>query len=487
MDPKIEDVFKTSGVPTHTFVPPSSYNRLKVALRTPGRGVIVEGPSGIGKSTAVYKVLEELDDDADVVSLSARVPREAKIISQLPDGMSGTVIVDDFHRLDSHTKGVLADLLKVEADREGKDLKLVIVGINEAGRSLIESSPDLLHRVEIIRFERESAEKIDELVKRGEDALNVDIRARQSIIKNASGSFYIAQQLCFNACIDAEVLERGESRVAVNTSYEDVQKRVVEQQYDRFGGAVKEFARGTKFRPGGRAPYLHILKWMAESESWSLSVAEEMRKHPSEKVSVSVVLDRGYLASLCERSTISELMHFDEDTRILSVENPMLVYYLKSIRWPDFIRDVGFTKVDYKEEYDVALSFAGEDRPYVERLRTDLQDLGHSVFYDFDEQHRIIGQDVEEYLSSKYVSGCRYVVVVLGEMYGRKLWTRFESERYKGRFDKGEVILIRSTKIPPSFTDPVSGIGSLPYDPDGDLDDQARSAALTISKKLEER
>lgn len=159
MDPKIEDVFKTSGVPTHTFVPPSSYNRLKVALRTPGRGVIVEGPSGIGKSTAVYKVLEELDDDADVVSLSARVPREAKIISQLPDGMSGTVIVDDFHRLDSHTKGVLADLLKVEADREGKDLKLVIVGINEAGRSLIESSPDLLHRVEIIRFERESAEK----------------------------------------------------------------------------------------------------------------------------------------------------------------------------------------------------------------------------------------------------------------------------------------------------------------------------------------
>ena len=79
------------------------------------------------------------------------------------------------------------------------------------------------------------------------------------------------------------------------------------------------------------------------------------------------------------------------------------------------------------------------------------------------------------------------MVVVLGEMYGRKLWTRCESERYKGRFDKGEVILIRSTKISPSFTDPVSGIGSLPYDPDGDLDEQARSAALTISKKLEER
>jgi len=48
---RVEDVFKISGVPTHTFVKPSGFNRLQVALRTPGRGVIVEGPSGIGKST----------------------------------------------------------------------------------------------------------------------------------------------------------------------------------------------------------------------------------------------------------------------------------------------------------------------------------------------------------------------------------------------------------------------------------------------------
>jgi serine kinase of HPr protein (carbohydrate metabolism regulator) len=57
---RLEDVFKISGVPTATFVEPTEYNNLKVALRTAGRGVVVEGPSGIGKSTAVTRALDEV-------------------------------------------------------------------------------------------------------------------------------------------------------------------------------------------------------------------------------------------------------------------------------------------------------------------------------------------------------------------------------------------------------------------------------------------
>lgn len=56
----LEEVFKMNGLPTVTFVPPSEYQALLVALRTPGRGIVVEGPSGIGKTTAVSKALEQL-------------------------------------------------------------------------------------------------------------------------------------------------------------------------------------------------------------------------------------------------------------------------------------------------------------------------------------------------------------------------------------------------------------------------------------------
>jgi MoxR-like ATPase len=59
-NPLLEDVFKRSGLPTYTFVEPAEYRHLKIALRTPGRGVVIEGPSGIGKTTAVRRAAADV-------------------------------------------------------------------------------------------------------------------------------------------------------------------------------------------------------------------------------------------------------------------------------------------------------------------------------------------------------------------------------------------------------------------------------------------
>ena len=359
----------------------------------------------------------------------------------------------------------MADLLKVTADREDAERKIIVVGINEAGRSLIESSPDLANRIEVIRFEVEPPAKIADLVAAGEDALNVDIEARQHIIDNARGSFYIAQLLCWDACLDAGCLERPESKTAITTSYAAVQRRVVARQKERFGDAVKAFARGTKFRPSGRAPYLHILRWLAESDSWSVHIPDEMRKHPSEKASVQVVHDRGYLASLCDQPAIAKLLHFDEDTDILSVEDPMLVYYLRSIGWPGFVCEIGFTKVDYDENYDVALSFAGEDRDFAEQ--TPARCVGGSRSLGVLRPCRAAPHPWRgrRGISDRSTTpDLRYVVAILGEMYGRKRWTLFESDQYKDRIEKGQVLPIWSTKVPPMPTDQMRSRGGMNFD-----------------------
>ena len=444
----------------------------------------MEGPSGIGKSTAVAKALEDIGLGPDVTKLSARVPADVEYLDMLGElGDFGTIVIDDFHRLDAATKARIADLLKVTADTEDPLRKLVIIGINEAGSALIESAPDLANRIDVIRFETEPANKIDELVLAGEIAANLSIEARTLISEKASGSFFIAQLLCLDACIQAGILEVPSQPTVVVTSYSSVQRRVVERQRVRFGAAVRNFARGTKFRPGGRAPYLHILRWLAESDSWSISMPEAMRKHITEKASVGVVFDRGYLAALAQQPEIAKLMHFS-DTGILSVEDPMLVYYLRAITWSEFIKEVGFTKVDYTESYDTALSFAGEDRKYAEHLRNALEDFGHAVFYDDAERHLMLGEDVEAYLGPIYASGCMYVLAVLGEMYGRKRWTLFEADQYRDRIDQGQVIPIWSKKIPPTPFDETRRRGGLDFDPDGDLLTQARARAEIISKKL---
>ena len=84
MQKKIEEVFKVSGTPTYTFVQPIEYQQLLVALRTAGRGVVIEGPSGIGKTTAVNNALAELGLSGSALKLSARKKEDVKLISELP-------------------------------------------------------------------------------------------------------------------------------------------------------------------------------------------------------------------------------------------------------------------------------------------------------------------------------------------------------------------------------------------------------------------
>jgi ATP/maltotriose-dependent transcriptional regulator MalT len=139
-DYKLEEVFKLSGVPDATFVEPVEFERLLVALRTRGRGVVIEGPSGIGKTSAAAKAIDRLAADlgTDTLTLSARRKDDRELIAELPTiGDAGVVVIDDFHRLDAALRVEIADHLKVLADEEREDTMIVIIGINRAGESLL--------------------------------------------------------------------------------------------------------------------------------------------------------------------------------------------------------------------------------------------------------------------------------------------------------------------------------------------------------------
>jgi len=100
MNPLVEDVFKTSGVPTYTFVEPNEYHQLLINLRTPARGLVVEGPSGIGKTSSVVIALKALNLYNGVTMLSARKQDDLPKIQSLDSSKAmGTVILDDFHKL----------------------------------------------------------------------------------------------------------------------------------------------------------------------------------------------------------------------------------------------------------------------------------------------------------------------------------------------------------------------------------------------------
>jgi len=76
--------------------------------------------------------------------------------------------------------------------------------------------------------------------------------------------------------------------------------------------------------------------------------------------------------------------------------------------------------------YDVAISFAGEDRPVARNLATRLLARSYRVFYDEFHQADLWGEDLAQRLAAVYGEESRYCVIVVSENYAVKVWPRQE-------------------------------------------------------------
>ena len=76
--------------------------------------------------------------------------------------------------------------------------------------------------------------------------------------------------------------------------------------------------------------------------------------------------------------------------------------------------------------WDVALSFAGAQRDYVEQVAQALQARGVRCFYDADEQIELWGKYLAEELPAIYGEQAAAVVVFVSAEYAARDWTRLE-------------------------------------------------------------
>lgn len=84
-------------------------------------------------------------------------------------------------------------------------------------------------------------------------------------------------------------------------------------------------------------------------------------------------------------------------------------------------------------DYDIALSFAGEDRKYAELLAKELVKHNVKVFYDGFEKANLWGKDLFVYLSDLYRLRSKYCVLFLSQYYNKKLWTNHERQAAQSR------------------------------------------------------
>jgi hypothetical protein len=96
----------------------------------------------------------------------------------------------------------------------------------------------------------------------------------------------------------------------------------------------------------------------------------------------------------------------------------------RCVKWHSTLIDKRPNTTRYK--YDVALSFAGEQRRYADELAMIFRAQSVRVFYDSFEQAELWGKNLFDYLFSVYSEQSRYCIVFVSAEYASKMWTVHE-------------------------------------------------------------
>ncbi|CAM4517192.1 TIR domain-containing protein [Paenibacillus macerans] len=121
-----------------------------------------------------------------------------------------------------------------------------------------------------------------------------------------------------------------------------------------------------------------------------------------------------------------------------------------------------------KHKYDVALSYAGEDRSYVEIIAKELKARDIKVFYDEFEEASLWGKDLSVYLDQLFSEHAAFCVMFISEIYTKKAWCNLERNSAMHRqYRDGEYILpvcLDQTSIP-GITDRYGFLEAKDYSP----------------------
>ncbi|NYF78828.1 hypothetical protein [Granulicella arctica] len=441
----LEQVFRTGGVPEFTFVEPPNFNDIFLDLRTPGKPLIIEGQSGTGKTTCVTKALDRLGAGGDVHTLNARKPEDLIVIRKIiSDRMPGTFLIDDFHRLDINLQQSLGDLAKIAAEQPEFDAtlpKLVLIGINQIGSELIHVVPDLAKRLGIHKIQAGRLKDINHLIESGCRELNIKLDHPELIYQESQGDYWLSQQLCQTLCSANGITETTDVEKTITVDLADLRSRVVTRLRASYHEGVKEFCRGTRFRPSND-PYFKLLKAIGEQVTSTVDLEELANSNADVRGSINNIKAHRLNVLLSEKPICEKLFYYNSDSKNFAIEDPALFYYIKHLSWDDLRTDCGFRIAAKNYDFDFAISFAGINRELAKCIADNVEVLDASIFFDEYFETNFLGKAWNAKFQEIFAEKCRLVVCLLDNEYLERIWPTFERECFLPRVPLEEVIPI---------------------------------------------
>ena len=97
-----------------------------------------------------------------------------------------------------------------------------------------------------------------------------------------------------------------------------------------------------------------------------------------------------------------------------------------------------------KYKYEVAISFAGEDRKFAESVAKALHEEGVEIFYDDFYSDELWGEDLSVKLREIYHDSSQFCIMVISQHYIDKMWPSHERKQAIERMirDKGKTYIL---------------------------------------------
>lgn len=446
----ISDVFNESEVPVLTFVEPQEFPDIVGSILTTGKHITLSGPSGCGKTTLARKALAESGrGPGDTHWMSGRdftnhetlesIFSKEFCCSESPDeiteylGAAGIVILDDFHHLKETVRQDLGYRLKRWHEI---GIRFFIIGIASSAKKMLDIDSELGIRNDVYEMKRQDDNFCAKVVSLGEKHLNISFseQSRRQIITAANGIPSAIQVVCRVACIRNKILKTAPGHTELNCSMEEIKDGVLRVYRGKYHNKLVGLCKGKQQARSVHNTYFDIIKNIAvigkseiqlqEIQQRLLNNIDDSKDRAKKTTSFRNCLK--YLPEVIEERGLDDAIYLNKDSESISIEDPSFGLYLTLIDMEEVGKALRLRRTGYA--WDIAVSFAGEDRDVVEGLKDLLNNAGYTVFYDFDVQHQLWGADLRLKLADVYANEAQYMIVFLSKHYPEKDWTNFELE-----------------------------------------------------------
>ena len=248
-------------------------------------------------------------------------------------GKSGKCwILEDFHRVSLHGQEKLAQTMKIFKDTadEFPNARIIAIGAVGSAREIVSLEPDMWNRVAEIEVPLMNDGEIRELISTGSRLMNLELdsRAKESIVKLSNGLGSVCHQICLNMCLNKDLQET--KRETVYLSGVDLERAIdlwLEDSADTLKSAYDIAIRATRRSKFDNCRLIvESLAVFGSEGATHAEILETIRKEERQYNSGSLTK---YLRIMTSRERDFTLI-FDPNSRKYSFSWPVLHSYVRA-------------------------------------------------------------------------------------------------------------------------------------------------------------